>query len=128
MRTLVIIPTYNERENLERLVPEVLRQGDDIDVLVVDDASPDGTGELARSLARRSHRVRAMHRGGKLGLGTAYLAGFREALECGYGQVVEMDADFSHDPADLPRLIEPVRAGEADLTLGSRWVAGGGST
>jgi dolichol-phosphate mannosyltransferase len=127
MRTLVIIPTYNERENLGRLVPAILRQDESIDVLVVDDNSPDGTGQLARSLAARSHRVRAMHRAGKLGLGTAYLAGFREALECGYRHVVEMDADFSHDPADLPRLIAPVRDGEADLTLGSRWVAGGGT-
>jgi dolichol-phosphate mannosyltransferase len=127
MRTLVIIPTYNERENLGRLVPEILRQDETLDVLVVDDNSPDGTGQLARSLAARSHRVHAMHRAGKLGLGTAYLAGFREALSWGYTQIVEMDADFSHDPAALPRLIAPVRAGEADLVLGSRWVRGGGT-
>ncbi|MEN9938697.1 MAG: hypothetical protein RLZZ387_5276 [Chloroflexota bacterium] len=127
MRTLVIIPTYNERENLGRLVPEILRQDPAIDVLVVDDNSPDGTGDLARSLSARSHRVRTLHRPGKQGLGTAYLAGFREALSSGYQQVVEMDADFSHSPADLTRLITPVLAGEADLTLGSRWAPGGGT-
>jgi dolichol-phosphate mannosyltransferase len=127
MRTLVVIPTYNERENLGRLVPEVLRQDDGIDVLVVDDNSPDGTGAIAASLARRSHRVQVLHRAGKQGLGAAYKAGFREALGWGYTQIVEMDADFSHSPADLPRLIAPVRAGVADITLGSRWVRGGGT-
>jgi dolichol-phosphate mannosyltransferase len=127
MRTLVIIPTYNERENIGRLVPEILRQDDRFDVLVVDDGSPDGTGQIARSMAARSHRVHLLQRAGKQGLGSAYLAGFRRALSWGYHTVVEMDADFSHSPADLPRVVAPVRAGEADLSLGSRWAKGGGT-
>lgn len=127
MRTLVIVPTYNERENIERLVPAILEQDERFDVLVVDDGSPDGTGQLARSMAARSHRVNVLQRVGKQGLGTAYLAGFRRALSWGYHSVVEMDADFSHSPADLPRLVAPVRAGEAELALGSRWARGGGT-
>ncbi|HMQ32523.1 MAG TPA: glycosyltransferase [Chloroflexaceae bacterium] len=127
MRTLVIVPTYNERENIERLVPAILAQDETFDVLVVDDGSPDGTGQVARGMAARSHRVNLLQRARKEGLGTAYLAGFRRALSWGYHTVVEMDADFSHSPADLPRLVAPVRAGEADLALGSRWVSGGGT-
>lgn len=125
VRTLVIIPTYNERENLERLVPIVLAQDERFDVLVIDDGSPDGTGALARSLAVRSHRVHVLQRGAKLGLGSAYLAGFRRALSWGYHSVAQMDADFSHNPADLPRLVAPVRSNAADLVLGSRWTRGG---
>jgi dolichol-phosphate mannosyltransferase len=127
MRTLVIIPTYNERENIERLVPAVLAQDERFDVLVVDDGSPDGTGQLARSMAARSHRVNLLQRTAKQGLGVAYLAGFRRALSWGYHTIVEMDADFSHSPADLPRLVAPVRDGAADLALGSRWAPGGGT-
>jgi dolichol-phosphate mannosyltransferase len=127
VRSLVITPTYNERDNIARLIPAVLAAGSDIDLLVVDDGSPDGTGRIADTFAARYGRVDVLHRPGKQGLGAAYLAGFRYALERGYSQIIEMDADFSHSPADLPRLIAPVAAGEADLTLGSRWASGGGT-
>lgn len=120
----MVLPTYNERENLGQIVPAILAQSPLLDVLVVDDNSPDGTGALADSLAAREPRVSALHRPGKQGLGTAYVAGFKWALEHGYGRVLEMDADFSHDPADVPRLLAAAR--EADLVIGSRWVAGGG--
>ena len=122
-RAVTVIPTYNERENLPRLVPDVLEQSPGLDVLIVDDASPDGTGRLADELAaRHPGRVHVLHRGGKLGLGTAYVAGFRWALERGYGLVFEMDADFSHDPAHLPQFLALAR--EADLVLGSRYLRG----
>lgn len=127
MRSLVIIPTYNERDNIARLVPAVLDVSSDLDVLIVDDGSPDGTGELADRLAGACGRVRALHRAGKQGIGSAYVAGFRHGLARGYEHLLEMDADFSHSPRDLPRLIAPVQAGQADLVLGSRWVAGGGT-
>jgi dolichol-phosphate mannosyltransferase len=127
VRSLVITPTYNERDNIARLIPAVLRADPAVDILVVDDASPDGTGRIAETFAVRSGRVNVLHRSGKQGLGAAYLAGFRYALDRDYAQIVEMDADLSHNPADLPRLLAPVRAGEADLTLGSRWAAGGGT-
>jgi dolichol-phosphate mannosyltransferase len=123
MNSLVVIPTYNEIENLSALVEQVLAQGD-FDVLIVDDHSPDGTGELAEVLIQRfPNRVAVLHRAGKQGLGTAYLAGFSYALARGYQHVFEMDADFSHDPTALPAL----RAGldGADLVLGSRYVRGG---
>jgi dolichol-phosphate mannosyltransferase len=120
---LVIVPTYNEVENLERLVDLVLRQGA-FDILVVDDRSPDGTGELGDALADRyPDRVTVMHRAGKLGLGTAYRAGFRYALTHGYQRVFEMDADFSHDPAALPALRAALE--DADMVLGSRYAPGG---
>jgi len=125
MRTLVIIPTYNERPNLSLLIPAVLAADPNLDVLVVDDNSPDGTGVLADILAQETSRVHVLHRDGKQGLGTAYLAGFRYALARDYDAIVEMDADFSHDPADLPRVLASVHGGEADLALGSRWIAGG---
>ena len=122
-RAVAVIPTYNERENLPRLVPDVLEQSPELDVLIVDDASPDGTGRLAEELAERHPgRVHVLHRGDKLGLGTAYVAGFRWALERGYGLVFEMDADFSHDPAHLPQFLGLAR--EADLVLGSRYLRG----
>src|SRR5262245_61266444 len=118
--SLVIIPTYNEVENLATLVPKVLALGP-FHVLVVDDNSPDGTGVLAEYLATvYPGRVMALHRPGKLGLGTAYLQGFRYALEQGYERIFEMDADFSHDPAALPRLREALD--DADVVLGSRYV------
>lgn len=122
-KTLVVVPTYNEIENLERLVGSVFAQGA-YDLLVVDDGSPDGTGELAEQLKERyPGRLDVIHRAGKLGLGTAYIAGFGYALEYGYELVFEMDCDFSHDPRELPRL---ARAAEhADLVIGSRYVAGG---
>lgn len=123
MRTLVIIPTYNERDNLPPLVEAVLGVNPTLDVLVVDDNSPDGTGALAEAFARRNGRVRVLHRPGKGGLGTAYLAGFRYALDRGYARVVEMDADFSHRPEDLPLLLHAAET--ADVVVGSRNVPGG---
>lgn len=123
---LVIVPTYNERENLEALATEVLARLPTADLLIVDDNSPDGTGALAEALRAREPRIEVLHRPGKLGLGTAYLAGFRHGLARGYDYLVEMDCDFSHDPQYLPALIERARAG-ADLVLGSRYVAEGGT-
>jgi dolichol-phosphate mannosyltransferase len=123
MKTLVVVPTYNERDNLPRLLPEVLAVDSSVDILVVDDGSPDGTGRLADEFAAHSERVHVLHRSGKLGLGTAYIAGFRYALTHGYDAVVEMDADFSHRPADLPRLL--AAAAHADVVVGSRNVPGG---
>jgi len=122
-RTLVIVPTYNERENLEPLVTQSLAALHDSDLLVVDDASPDGTGALADELAARSDRVHVLHRSRKEGLGPAYHAGFRWALERRYDEVIEMDCDFSHAPSDLPRLVDAARDG-ADLVIGSRYIPG----
>jgi dolichol-phosphate mannosyltransferase len=121
-RALVIIPTYNEIENLARLVPQVLEQDSRLEVLVVDDNSPDGTGGVADALADANGRVHVLHRAGKLGLGTAYRAGFRWALERDYEYVFEMDCDFSHDPKHLPQFLEAVE--RADLVLGSRYLQG----
>ncbi len=121
-RALVIIPTYNERENIRRLVPEVLARDPRFDVLVIDDASPDGTGEAADALAADEPRVQVLHRAGKLGLGTAYIEGFHWGLERGYGYLFEMDADFSHDPAHLPQFMEAIR--DADVVVGSRYLHG----
>ncbi len=121
-RVTVAIPTYNERENLSQIVAAVSVHG--YRVLVVDDSSPDGTGILADEIAARDPMVSVLHRTRKEGLGPAYAAGFDFALEHGAETVVEMDADFSHDPADLPRLVEAVDRG-ADLAIGSRYVPGG---
>jgi dolichol-phosphate mannosyltransferase len=118
---VVCLPTYNERENLERMVRALGERG--VRVLVIDDGSPDGTGELADRLAADLPFVSVLHRKRKEGLGPAYLAGFRRALAEGAQLILEMDCDFSHDPADVPRLISA--AGEADLVLGSRYVDGG---
>jgi len=123
---LVCIPTYNERENVESIVRAVLAADPRVDVLVVDDASPDGTGALADALAKESPRVHVLHRAGKAGLGKAYLAAFDWALQRNYSFVLEMDADFSHDPAYLPTLLDRAST-DADLVLGSRWVKGGGT-
>ena len=124
VRACVCLPTYNELENLEPMVVALLGQlGDDDSVLVIDDGSPDGTGELADRLARENDRVAVLHRAAKEGLGPAYLAGFRRALADGAELVLEMDCDFSHDPADIPRLI--AATGDADVALGSRYVRGG---
>ncbi|MFN8149274.1 MAG: polyprenol monophosphomannose synthase [Candidatus Nanopelagicales bacterium] len=122
-RIVVIVPTYNERENLERIVARLRAAVPEADVLVADDNSPDGTGRIADDLAAADDHVKVMHRQGKEGLGAAYLAGFDWALENGYGVVVEMDADGSHQPEQLPRLLDALR--DADLVLGSRWVPGG---
>ncbi len=119
--TLVVIPTYNERENLPRVVPMVLEVLDSAHVLVVDDGSPDGTGELAEELARESGgRVHVLHRTEKEGLGRAYLAGFRWGLDRGYGRICEMDADLSHPPDRLPAMVEASK--RVDFVIGSRYV------
>lgn len=123
----VILPTYNEAENLERIVGAVLEHlPSSRRVLIVDDNSPDGTGEIADRLAEADESVAVLHRERKEGLGPAYLAGFRVALEGGAERIIEMDADFSHDPGYLPRLIEATE--RADLAIGSRYVPGGGIT
>jgi dolichol-phosphate mannosyltransferase len=124
-RALVCLPTYDERENLEPICRAILAAAPAVDILVVDDNSPDGTGELADRLAAHEPRVKVLHRAGKQGLGKAYLAGFAWALERGYGLVLEMDADFSHDPQRLPAMLAAAEG--ADLVLGSRYVAGGGT-
>jgi dolichol-phosphate mannosyltransferase len=122
-RTLVIIPTYNERENIEPIVARVRAAVAGAHVLVVDDASPDGTGRLAAALAEIDQQVHVLHRSGKAGLGAAYIAGFDWGLAGGYDVLVEMDADGSHAPEQLPRLLAALE--DADLVLGSRWVPGG---
>jgi dolichol-phosphate mannosyltransferase len=119
----VIIPTYNERENLELIVAQVHASVPGTDILIVDDNSPDGTGAMAEHLASADEQVHVLHRAGKSGLGSAYLAGFGWALERGYDAIVEMDADGSHDPGELPALLTALE--DADLVLGSRWVPGG---
>lgn len=121
-RALVIVPTYNERENLPRLIPSILEQDERLEILIIDDASPDGTGALADEIAATEPRVHVIHRPGKLGLGTAYLTGFRWALERDYAVIFEMDADFSHDPAHIPQFLEAIR--DADVVLGSRYLEG----
>jgi dolichol-phosphate mannosyltransferase len=121
VRATVCLPTYNERENLERMVRVLGDQG--VSVLVIDDSSPDGTGELADRLARELPHVQVLHRERKEGLGPAYLAGFRRALADGAELILEMDCDFSHDPADVQRLL--AATSDADLALGSRYVPGG---
>ncbi len=125
MKALIVMPTYNERENITPIVEEILRAAPQVDILIVDDHSPDGTGEVADALHERIPNVSVLHRAGKLGLGTAYLAGFRYALEHGYDLVFEMDADFSHDPRYLPEFL--AEAELADLVIGSRYVRGGGT-
>ena len=124
-RALVITPTYNERENLHAFLDALFAVAPEVDVLVVDDHSPDGTGELADEVARRDPRVRVRHRAGKLGLGTAYLEGFQWALAQGYDIVFEMDTDLSHDPRYVPEFIRAIEAG-ADVVIGSRNIPGGG--
>ncbi len=125
-RVLVIIPTYNERDNLQPIVAAALAQLPEANVLVVDDGSPDGTGKLADQLAGADSRVHVLHRTSKQGLGGAYIAGFRWALARDYDYVFEMDADFSHDPKYLPELLAAAERG-ADLVIGSRYVTGGGT-
>jgi dolichol-phosphate mannosyltransferase len=122
---LVCLPTYDEKDNVGPIVEAILAATPDVDVLVIDDNSPDGTGELADAIAAREPRVHVLHRKGKEGLGKAYLAGFDWALRRGYGLVLEMDADFSHDPKYLPGMLDASR--EADLVHGSRNIPGGGT-
>jgi len=121
-RALVVIPTYNEAPNVLNVVPQVLSQDPRLEVLVVDDNSPDGTGRMADELAAKNPRVHVLHREGKLGLGTAYIRGFKWALERGYDYVFEMDADFSHDPAHLKEFLKAIEG--ADIVLGSRYLDG----
>jgi dolichol-phosphate mannosyltransferase len=122
-RVAVVMPTYNERANIEATAGRIRRAVPDADVLVVDDNSPDGTGEIADKLAAGDSHVHVLHRAQKAGLGAAYIAGFRWALGEGYDVLVEMDADGSHQPEELPLLLDALK--NADLVLGSRWVAGG---
>jgi dolichol-phosphate mannosyltransferase len=123
MKTLIIIPTYNELENLPSLLTEIFQYAPATDVLIVDDNSPDGTGELADRLSLEDARVHVLHRSGKLGLGTAYIAGFKYAIEQNYEAAFEMDADFSHDPRYLPDFLAKIE--QADLVIGSRYIPGG---
>lgn len=122
--TLIVVPTYNERQNLEPLAEQVLRAAPLAEILVVDDGSPDGTGALADELAARQSRLHVLHRTGRRGLGAAYLDGFRWGLARSFQRFCEMDADFSHDPRDLGRLLAALEAG-ADVAIGSRNVPGG---
>jgi len=121
-KALVVIPTYNEAANLPTLVPQVLAQDPRLEILVVDDDSPDGTGQLVETLAQKEPRLHVLHREGKLGLGTAYITGFKWALERDYAYVFEMDADFSHDPVHLKEFLKAIDT--ADLVLGSRYLGG----
>jgi dolichol-phosphate mannosyltransferase len=121
-RALVIVPTYNERFNIARLIPAILAQDPSLEVLVVDDGSPDGTGAIVDGIAANNARVHVIHRAEKLGLGTAYIAGFGWALERKYDLVFEMDADFSHNPERLPEFLAAIK--EADVVLGSRYQDG----
>ncbi|MHB8598785.1 MAG: polyprenol monophosphomannose synthase [Ktedonobacteraceae bacterium] len=125
MKALIIIPTYNELENLRPLIQEIFSYVPQTDILIVDDNSPDGTGKLADELSAENPRIHVMHRAGKLGLGTAYIAGFKYAIEQKYDAAFEMDADFSHDPKYLPNFLEAIE--DADLVIGSRYVKGGGT-
>jgi len=122
MKGVVVVPTYNERENIEELIEKTLSTSPDIDILIVDDNSPDGTGEIAEKIAKENPRVKVLHRPGKMGLGSAYVEGFKWALKKGYDFIMEMDADFSHNPEDIPRFIEMIE--EYDLVIGSRYTDG----
>ncbi len=124
LKALVVVPTYNERENIEPLCDAILGQGSTLEVLVVDDNSPDGTGELVQELSAREPRIHLLRREGKLGLGTAHIAGFRWALAGDYERIVTMDADFSHPPDRIPALLESSLCN--DVVIGSRYVPGGG--
>lgn len=122
MKAIVVIPTYNERDNIVRLSGEILAQHPDLQILFVDDNSPDGTGKLADELAAGNDRINVLHRSGKLGLGSAYRAGFKAALNWGADYLIEMDADFSHSPTVLPVFLEAIQ--DADLVVGSRYLNG----
>jgi dolichol-phosphate mannosyltransferase len=121
-RTLVIIPTYNEQENVHGIVSAVLAQSPLVDVLIVDDGSPDGTGDIVAEMAKTEPRIHLLRRAGKLGLGTAYIAGFKWGLERRYDNLMEMDADFSHDPKEVPNFLKAIE--NADIVLGSRYKDG----
>ena len=121
-RILIVVPTYNEKENIREIAQAVLAACPQANILFVDDNSPDGTGRMADEMSQTDQRIQVLHRSGKQGLGRAYLAGFKWALERDYEFIFEMDADFSHNPADLPRLLEGAQS--ADLALGSRYIGG----
>lgn len=125
-KSLVIIPTYNEKENVRSIIDAVLCENDTFEVLIVDDNSPDGTAEIVENIIRSNSKVHILKRAGKLGLGTAYIAGFKFALERDYQYIFEMDADFSHDPKKLNALLLKCKEPEVDLVIGSRYTKGGG--
>jgi dolichol-phosphate mannosyltransferase len=122
MKAIVVIPTYNESKNIVRIIDKIFSVHDEIDVLVVDDNSPDGTGKLVRDKMQESNRIHIIEREGKMGLGTAYLAGFRYSLDQGYDYIMEMDADFSHNPEEIPNFLKYIQ--EYDVVLGSRYIKG----
>ncbi len=122
MKTIVIIPTYNELDNVQKLIPCILDMHPDFHILIVDDGSPDGTGNFVKELSLKDERVKLLERGKKLGLGTAYVAGFKYMLANGYDLAIQMDADFSHDPKELKNFIEAAK--ENDLVIGSRYITG----
>ena len=121
-RALVVVPTYNEKENIRRLITTVLEEDPRLEMLIVDDGSPDGTGDIVDEIAAREPRVNCLHREKKMGLGTAYRAGFKWALARDFAYILEMDADFSHDPNHLPQFLDAIK--DADLVLGSRYRGG----
>jgi dolichol-phosphate mannosyltransferase len=121
-RILVIVPTYNELENIQKIVPKILKQSPDIEILVIDDNSPDGTANVIEKMMRKNPRLHLIKRPNKLGLGTAYVSAFRYALESGYDLVFEIDADFSHDPDEIPRFLKSIK--NNDLVIGSRYIEG----
>ncbi len=122
---IIIIPTYNEIENISNIIDAVMRLEEKFDILVIDDGSPDGTADAVRiKMGEYSDRVFLECRKGKLGLGTAYIHGFKWALNHGYKYIIEMDADFSHNPADLPALYNACKSGDADMSIGSRYISG----
>ena len=122
MKTLIIIPTYNERENIGRMLDYVLSHNPELEILVIEDNSPDGTAAIVKKAMESNPRIHLIERSGKLGLGSAYVTGFRYALERGFSYIMEMDADFSHNPDDIPRLLEAAK--KYDLVIGSRYVQG----
>ncbi len=122
MKTLIIIPTYNEAKNIKRLIEEIFKLDLDINILIIDDNSPDGTGNIVEEVAKRDHKVNLIKREGKMGLGTAYVTGFKYAIDNKYDYIFEMDADFSHDPKEIPNFLEKIK--ECDLVIGSRYIKG----
>ena len=121
-KTLIITPTYNEMDNITRLIPDLLNISDNLDILVVDDGSPDGTGNYVEELSKKDARIKLIRRKKKLGLGTAYIAGFKYALQHDYGHIFEMDADYSHSPKEIKNFLKAIK--KYDLVLGSRYVKG----
>lgn len=123
--SLIIIPTYNEASNIKKLIDHLMSLSISVDILIVDDGSPDGTADVIRDKMKQyPEKIYLIERNGKSGLGTAYVAGFKFALSKGYKYICEMDADFSHNPEDIPRLIQPVKSGETDIAIGSRYSKG----